>query len=363
MLNLFQLLCILLSLLLRLLRPGGINAVIAENICLRQQLIILTRNKKRCPCILSADRLIFGFFSHYITPKRLYRLAILIKPITLLKLHKALVIKKYRCLFSNKTYKKPGRTSPTQEIIDLVLEYKKRNPRFGYLRIAMQISNQFGIKISNDQVRRILNKFYKPSPSKNHGPSWLTFLGHTKDSLWSVDLFRAESINLKSLWIMVIMDQFTRKIIGFSVHQGYVHGASVCHMFNKIISRLKPPKCISTDNDPIFTFRQWQANLRILEIEEVKSIPYTPISHPFIERLIRTIREDLLNHLLIWNTYDLQKKLDVYQHYFNNNRSHSALDAMTPKDKSNHADKKVISINHYQWKKHLDGLVQLPTAS
>jgi hypothetical protein len=122
----------------------------------------------------------------------------LIKPATLIKLHKAFVMKKYKSLFSSKSYKKPGRTGPTQKIIDLVLEYKKRNPRFGYLRIAMQISNQFGIEISSDVVRRILNKFYKPNPNNNNGPSWLTFLGHTKDSLWSIDLFRTESIHLQS---------------------------------------------------------------------------------------------------------------------------------------------------------------------
>jgi len=42
---------------------------------------------------------------------------------------------------------------------------------------------------------------------------------------------------------------------------------------------------------------------------------------------------------------------------------HSALDAMTPEEKSNQGNKKVIDINHYQWKKHLHGLVQLPIAS
>lgn len=64
----FQLLYILFGLLLKLLKPGGINSIIAENICLRQQLIILSRNKKQCPTLLNTDRLIFGFFSQYINP-------------------------------------------------------------------------------------------------------------------------------------------------------------------------------------------------------------------------------------------------------------------------------------------------------
>jgi putative transposase len=161
---------------------------------------------------------------------------------------------------------------------------------------------------------------------------------------------------------MVIMDQFTRRIIGFAVHKGDIDGVSVCCMFNKIISNQKLPKYISTDNDPLFKFGKWQANLRILEIEEIKSVPYTPISHPFVERLIRTIREDLLNNLLIWNACDLQKKLDTYQDYFNHYRSHSAINTMTPANKST-GNKKVTSINNYKWKKHLHGLIQLPIAS
>ena len=56
-------------------------------------------------------------------------------------------------------------------------------------------------------------------------------------------------------------------------------------MFNAIIARKKQPKYLSSDNDPLFEFYRWKANLRILEIEEVKTIPYVPISHPFVERL------------------------------------------------------------------------------
>jgi len=76
-----------------------------------------------------------------------------------------------------------------------------------------------------------------------------------------------------------------------------------------------------------------------------------------MERLIRTIREELLNNLLIWNACDLQKKLNNYQDYFNQYRSHSAINAMTPANKST-GNKKVISINNYKWKKYLNGLVQ-----
>lgn len=93
---------------------------------------------------------------------------------------------------------------------------KQRNPSYGYLRIAMQIEIAFGIKIEKDVVRRVLNKHYKHNPNGD-GPSWLTFIGHMKDSLWSVDLFKCESIHLKTHWVMVVIEQFSREIIGFAV--------------------------------------------------------------------------------------------------------------------------------------------------
>src|SRR5579871_3310282 len=58
-----------------------------------------------------------------------------------------------------------------------------------------------------------------------------------KDSLWSIDFFRAESITIKSHWIMTVMDQFTRRIIGFATHCGDLNGVAICCMFNKIIAR------------------------------------------------------------------------------------------------------------------------------
>ena len=154
-----------------------------------------------------------------INAKRLSRIAIALKPATLLKFHKALVKRKYHLLFSNKSPRKPGPKGPCQAIIDAIVEMKRRNPSYGQRRIAMQISIAFGVEIDKDVVRRVLNKHYKNNPNDN-GPSWLTFIGHMKDSLWSVDMFCCESIHLKTHWVMVVMDQFSRRIIGFAVHAG-----------------------------------------------------------------------------------------------------------------------------------------------
>ena len=111
---------------------------------------------------------------------------------------------------------------------------KRRNPTCGCTRIAQQIALAFDLPIDKDVVRRILASHYRPGKNRG-GPSWLTFLGHLKDSLWSLDLFRCESATLWTHWVLVVMDQYTRRIIGFGVHAGTVDGVALCRMFNRAI--------------------------------------------------------------------------------------------------------------------------------
>ena len=73
--------------------------------------------------------------------------------------------------------------------------------------------------MKKDVVRRILAVWYTPKPDPA-GPSWLTVLGYAKDSLWRVDLFRCESAILRAHWVLVVMDQCTRGIVGFGVNRG-----------------------------------------------------------------------------------------------------------------------------------------------
>jgi len=347
---------------LKTLRPRGIRRIAAENIALRQQLVILRRKQKRSPKLIASDRFIFGFLSFFMSSSRVAKIAIIIKPATILKFHKALVKHKYSNLFSNKTWRKPGPKGPCNELIDLILQMKQRNPSFGYRRIAMQISHSFNINIDKDVVRRILASHFKVHPRGGGGPSWLSFLGHMKDSLWSIDLFRCESILLKSHWVMVVMDQFTWRIIGFSVHPNVVDGIALCCMFNKTITSKSLPMYLSSDNDPLFKFYRWQANLRIWDIKEIKSVPYAPMSHPYIERLIATIRHELLDKVLFWNERDLQNKLIHFQNYYNNQRCHWGIDGKTPLKQAGHQPSN-INILNYQWKKHCLNFYELPTAA
>jgi hypothetical protein len=65
--------------------------------------------------------------------------------------------------------------------------------------------------------------------------------------------------------------------------------------------------------------------LRIDEIEEIKSVPYAPVSHPFIERAIGTTRREFLDKTLFFTKRDLDVKLKVFKRYYNEGRVHSGI--------------------------------------
>ena len=202
--ELFILIAHLLVTLAKLGTRGGLGAVAAESLAVKHQLLIMKRAQRRAPNLTSWDRLVLGVCALLVSPKRLRKMAVILKP-TLLCFHHARVKRKYRLLYSPRKRRRPGPKGPSRELIDTVVEMKRRNPRFGCRKIAEQISSAFGIEINKDIVRRILIQHYRPLPGGDD-PSWLTAIGHATDSLWSVDLFRCESILLRSFWVMVVMD-------------------------------------------------------------------------------------------------------------------------------------------------------------
>jgi hypothetical protein len=140
----------LLITLARLVKPGGVRSVIAESVTIKHQLVILNRSRQRSPNLRVSDRIIAGFCALLIHPGRLIRSAIVLKPSTLMRFHRALKDRKYRLLFSPKSRKKPGPKEPDHEVIAAVVEMRQRNPTWGCPCIAQQIALAFDIPINKD---------------------------------------------------------------------------------------------------------------------------------------------------------------------------------------------------------------------
>jgi putative transposase len=186
------------------------------------------------------DRFVLALTTLFVNSRSIAKLVAFVKP-ALFRFHQALVDQKYRLLFSSSRRRTPGPKGPSTELIAAIVEMKRRNPKWGCVRIAQQITYTFGITIDKDVVRRVLAKHYRPGDAGSPGLSWLAFIAQAKDSLWSVDLFRCESILLHSYWLMLVMDVFTRRIVGFGVESSAIHGVSICRIFNRVRTRQHLP--------------------------------------------------------------------------------------------------------------------------
>ena len=158
--------------LAKLLGPGGAKAIVADSLLMKQQLLVINRSRQRAPSLSVIDRFLLGFWSLFLSPHHIRRSAIILRPSTLLRFHEALKKRKYQLLYTSRQKKgKPGPKGPPQELIQVIVEMKRRYPGYGCPKIAEQISKLFGIDINKDIVRRILAKYYYPAPDTGGGPS------------------------------------------------------------------------------------------------------------------------------------------------------------------------------------------------
>jgi len=121
-----------------------------------------------------------------------------------------------------------------------------------------------------------------------------------------------------------------------------------------MVNRHRPRKGQHVERRPV------SMRVYYLEVEEIKSLPHVPMSHPFVERLIGSIRRELLDQTFFWTATDLENKLRDYQCYYNECRTHSGRDGVTPAAST---VGNVVDINQYRWEKHCRGRFELPIAA
>ena len=185
----------------KLCRPGGVRAVIAENLLLK--LIVLRRSRQRAPNLRVGDRLLCGFGALFLSPGRIRKVAIGLRPSTLLTFHQALCAASTADCFpqarDRRSRAQRGRarrsSAPSSSSNRAILDSGARG-----LRI---ISQTFGVDIDKNVVHRGAGETLSSSPGRNRALV-VVVRRHTTDSLWSVDLLRCASIVLQRDWVRVV---------------------------------------------------------------------------------------------------------------------------------------------------------------
>ena len=91
--------------------------------------------------------------------------------------------------------------------------------------------------------------------------------------------------------------------------------------------------------------------------------PLRSAIHPFVERLIGTIRREFLDQILFWNSVDLESKLLEFRDYYNSERIHSGIGGSTPCEAGGALTAQVVKLDNFRWQGRCRGLYQLPVAA
>jgi putative transposase len=319
----------------------------AENLALRQQLVVMKRANKR-PKIRMADRLFWVLLSRIWSPWR--KSLVIVKPDTVVYWHR----KGFKLFWKFKS-KGPGRPQVSREIRDLVRRMAAANPSWGAPRIHGELL-RLGFEVSE---RTVSNLMPRRPPNSKLSQTWRTFLKNHANKC-SIDFFTIPTAAFNILFVLVVLSHSRRKVVHFNVSSNPT-AEWTAQQIVEAFPWDTAPKYLMRDRDSIYGvfFRNRVKNMGI---KEVISAPRSPWQNPFIERTIGSIRRECTDRVIVLNEAHLKNILCSYIEYYHYDRTHLSLEKNPPNNRpiqSKPAGKcKIIALprvgglhHRYEWKK------------
>jgi hypothetical protein len=300
----------------------GRSSLLLENLALRHQLAVLRRQRPRRPRLGALDRLLWVGLSR-LWP-RWKELLVIVKPATVVAWHRA----GFRLFWAWRS-RRGGRPRVSDELRGLVRRLARDNPHWGAPRIHGELL-KLGFKVSQSTVAKWLPP--RPPRDKPSSQPWRTFLRNHLAQAAAMDFVVIPTLSFGLLYGFVVLEHGRRRIRHVAVTRKPT-AEWTSQQLREAFPFDRAPRFLHRDRDGTYG-DVVTATLKAMGITDVPSAPASPWQNPYCERVIGTLRRELLDHVIVFNEGHARSLLREYVAYYNGSRTHLALAKDAPEERA-----------------------------
>jgi putative transposase len=298
----------------------------AELLVLRHENAVLRRQIGRVR-YEPADRAWLAALAQLI-PRRRWSEVFPVTPATLLAWHRKLAAKKY----DTSKRRKPGRPPTIRSIARLAVRLAK-DPLWGHRRIHGELT-KLGLTVAPSTIWEILHAAGGDPAPRRTGPTWRQFLHAQAAGILAVDFLHADTVLLKRLYVLVFIEHGTRRMHLGGVTASPTGEWTVQQARNLALGldeRFEDIRFLIRDRGPNFT-ASFDAVFQAAGTRILRTAVQAPRMNAICERLVGTLRPELLDRVLILSERHLRAVLAEYQAHYNAARPHQGITQHIPDD-------------------------------